>query len=174
MTHMALTAVGTDRPGIVAALTGALYDLGCNIEDADSSVLRGVFAVTLVVAAPEGLDGPAVAQAAESALGAIDATVSVRAVDEDHGNPAHATHRMQAHGADRPGIVALLSRLLADRGINMTSFSSHASDDDVPVATLEAEVHVPPGVDAADLAGDLIETATDLGLEVTFEHIERP
>jgi glycine cleavage system transcriptional repressor len=173
MAHMALTAVGTDRPGIVAALTGALYDLGCNIEDADSTVLRGVFAVTLVVAAPAELDVSGLERAATAALGPHAATVSVRVVAEDPGPPAHATHRMRAHGADRPGIVALLSRLLADRGVNMTSFSSHASDDDEPVATLEAEVHVPPRVDAAELARDLIETATDLGLEVTFEHIER-
>jgi len=177
MTHMALTAVGTDRPGIVAALTGALYDLGCNIEDADSSVLRGVFAVTLVVAAPSELDGPALERAARSALGPISATVSVRPIDDDAGLPAHATHRMRARGADRPGIVALLSRLLADRGINMTAFSafsSHADDADVPIATLEAEVHVPPDVDAAELAEDLIETATDLGFEVTFERIDQP
>ena len=174
MTHVALTAVGTDRPGIVAALAGAVYDLGCNIEDADSTVLRGVFAVTLVVAVPAELDGPGLERAAGSALGPLGATVSVRAIAADPGPPAHATHRMRAHGADRPGIVALLSRLLADRGVNMTSFSSHASDDDEPVTTLEAEVHVPPGVDAAMLARDLIETATDLGLEVTFEPIERP
>lgn len=174
MTHMALTAVGTDRPGIVAALTGALYDLGCNIEDADSAVLRGVFAVTLVVAAPSEIDGPVLERAAGTALGPIEATVSVQAIADDPGPPARATHRMRAHGADRPGIVALLSRLLADRGVNMTGFSSHANDADPPVATLEADVHVPPDVDAAELAEDLIETATDLGLEVTFEHIEQP
>jgi glycine cleavage system transcriptional repressor len=173
MTHMTLTAVGSDRPGIVAALTGALYDLGCNIEDADSTVVRGVFAITLVVAAPAGLDGPALERAGGAALGPIGATVSVRAIADDAGPPAHATHRMRAHGADRPGIVALLSRLLADRGINMTSFSTHTDDAEVPVATLEAEVHVPPKVDAAELADDLIETATDLGLEVTWERIEQ-
>jgi glycine cleavage system regulatory protein len=80
---------------------------------------------------------------------------------------------MQAHGTDRPGIVALLSRLLADRGVNMTSFSTHLSADGEPVASLEAEVSVPSGVDAAALAEDLIETATDLGLEITFEPIDR-
>ena len=174
MTHMALTAVGTDRPGIVAALTGALYDLGCNIEDADSAVLRGVFALTLVVAAPDELDGPALERAAASALGPIEASVSVRAVAEDPGPPARATHRMRAQGADRPGIVALLSRLLADRDVNMTSFSAGASDEAKPIAWLAAEIHVPPDVDVPGLAEDLIETATDLGLEVTFEPIVRP
>jgi glycine cleavage system transcriptional repressor len=156
------------------ALAGALYDLGCNIEDADSTVLRGVFAVTLVVAPPPELDGPALERAAASALGPIEATVSVRALPADPGPPARPTHHMRAHGADRPGIVALLSRLLADRGVNMTGFSSHADDAVPPVATLEAEVHVPPDVDATELAGDLIETATDLGMEVTFEHVEQP
>jgi glycine cleavage system transcriptional repressor len=173
MTDMAVTAVGTDRPGIIAALAGALYDLGCNVEDADSTVRRGVFAVTLVVEPPAGLDAPALERAAVTALESLEATVSVRPVPGDPGPPAHPTHRMRAHGADRPGIVALLSRLLADRGVNMTSFSTHVSDDPEPVTTLEAEASVPPGVDAAGLAEDLIETATDLGLEVAFERIER-
>jgi glycine cleavage system transcriptional repressor len=173
MTDMAVTAVGTDRPGIVAALAGALHDLGCNIEDADSTVLRGVFAATLVVAPPRDVDASALERAAASALGSLGATVSVRAVPDDPGPPGHPTHGMQAHGTDRPGIVALLSRLLADRGVNMTSFSTHLSADGEPVASLEAEVSVPSGVDAAALAEDLIETATDLGLEITFEPIDR-
>jgi glycine cleavage system transcriptional repressor len=174
MTDMAVTAVGTDRPGIVAALAGALYDLGCNIEDADSTVLRGVFAVTLVVAPPDDTDAPTLERAATAALESLEATVSVRAVPDDPGPPGHATHRMRAKGTDRPGIVALLSRLLADRGVNLTGFSSHMSADEEPVAMLEAEASVPTDVDATALAEDLIETATDLGLEIEFEPIDRP
>ena len=40
--------------------------------------------------------------------------------------------------------------------------------------TLEAEVEVPAMVDTARLEEDLIETATDLGLEVSFERIDQP
>ena len=173
-THVAVTAVGTDRPGIVAALAGALYDLGCNVEDADSTVLRGVFALTLVVAPPDDLDASALQGAATAALGSVEASVSVHAVPDDPGPPAHPTHRMRAHGTDRPGIIALLSRLLADRGVNMTGFSTHVTTDGEPVTILEAKVSVPPHVDAAALADDLIETATDLGLEVEFERIGEP
>jgi len=172
MADLALTAVGTDRPGIVAALAGALFDLGCNIEDADSAVLRGVFAVTFVVSAPDDLDGPTLERATGTLVEQLGATVSVRAVPDDAGRPARPTHRMRASGADRPGIVALLSRLLADRGVNITSFSSHLSSDEVPIATLTAAVHVPPEVEVAALAEDVIETATDLGLGVSFEVID--
>lgn len=54
----------------------------------------------------------------------------------------------------------------------MTSFSSHLSGHEVPIATPAAAVHVPPEVEVAALAEDMIETATDLGLEVSFEVID--
>ncbi len=52
MPHFALTAVGADRPGIVAAVTGVLLDLGVNLEDTSMTILRGQFAMMLVVDAP--------------------------------------------------------------------------------------------------------------------------
>ena len=46
---LSVTVVGQDRPGIVAAVAEALYDLGCNLEDATSTILRGHFSMMLVV-----------------------------------------------------------------------------------------------------------------------------
>ena len=40
MTHFALTAVGRDRPGIVAAVSRALLDHSVNIEDSQMTILR--------------------------------------------------------------------------------------------------------------------------------------
>ena len=58
-----MTAVGTDRPGIVAALTGALLDIGGNLEDVRAALLRGSFATVLAVAVPDGV-GPGEVEAA--------------------------------------------------------------------------------------------------------------
>ena len=55
VTHFAVTAVGADRPGIVAAVTGAFVDHGCNLEDSSMTILRGQFAMMLVVDAPAGV-----------------------------------------------------------------------------------------------------------------------
>ncbi|HVF11766.1 MAG TPA: ACT domain-containing protein, partial [Actinomycetota bacterium] len=33
MRHLTVTATGKDRPGIVAAVTGALLEVGCNLSD---------------------------------------------------------------------------------------------------------------------------------------------
>jgi predicted amino acid-binding ACT domain protein len=61
--EVAVTAVGTDRPGIVAALTGALLEIGGNLEDARAALLRGSFATVLAVAVPDEI-GPEQVEAA--------------------------------------------------------------------------------------------------------------
>ena len=40
MNEVAVTAVGADRPGIVAARTGALLEIGGNLEDMRAALLR--------------------------------------------------------------------------------------------------------------------------------------
>src|SRR5436305_11297048 len=52
MTYFAVTAVGADRPGIVAAVSKVFVEHGCNIEDSAMTILRGQFAMMLIVAAP--------------------------------------------------------------------------------------------------------------------------
>src|SRR5258708_27791760 len=52
--HYALALIGVDRPGIVAAVTSALSELGCNLEDVTTSLLRGHFAMVLEFSAPPG------------------------------------------------------------------------------------------------------------------------
>ena len=61
----AVTAIGRDRPGIVAAISAALLDLDCNLEDSHMSILRGHFAVMLIVRAPEGTAGEALSERLE-------------------------------------------------------------------------------------------------------------
>ena len=56
MPEFAVTAIGRDRPGIVAAISGALLELEGNIEDSQMSILRGHFAVMLIVKLPEAVD----------------------------------------------------------------------------------------------------------------------
>ena len=50
MTQLAVTVLGHDRPGIIADVTGALAELGGNLEDSSMTLLRGHFAWTLIVA----------------------------------------------------------------------------------------------------------------------------
>ena len=44
----ALSAVGADRPGIIAAIAERLVAHGLNVTDSQMGILRGFFAMTLV------------------------------------------------------------------------------------------------------------------------------
>jgi glycine cleavage system transcriptional repressor len=45
VTVIAVTLIGSDRPGIIAAVAAALADVGGNIEDSSMRILRGRFAM---------------------------------------------------------------------------------------------------------------------------------
>jgi glycine cleavage system regulatory protein len=49
MNHAILTAIGTDRPGIVDEVSQFIFDRGGNIEDSRMVNLRGQFAIMVLV-----------------------------------------------------------------------------------------------------------------------------
>jgi predicted amino acid-binding ACT domain protein len=54
MLRFAVSVFGRDRPGIVAAVTRVLADAGCNLEDTSMTILRGHFAMMLVISGGPG------------------------------------------------------------------------------------------------------------------------
>src|SRR5918992_733661 len=53
MPTLAVSAVGLDRPGIIAAVAERLAAHGANITDSRMAILRGHFALTLIVEGAE-------------------------------------------------------------------------------------------------------------------------
>jgi glycine cleavage system transcriptional repressor len=157
--------VGDDRPGIVAAVTGALVRLGCNLEDTSMSVLRGRFAMVLIVAGPETLEAAAVEDALRPEAERLDLAVWVHDVAENV--PAARkgeSWTASVHGADRPGIVHEVARTLADAGANIIDLSTRVLAGDPPVYAMLLEILVPAGVDGSELAGRLGDLAEQLGV----------
>jgi glycine cleavage system transcriptional repressor len=167
MTELAVTVLGHDRPGIVADVTGILATLGANLTDSTMTRLRGHFAMTLICAGD--LD---VAQV-EAALARIAAdgrlTVGVREVGEDSAaSVAGEPYVLSVHGADRLGIVAAVTRVLAEAGGNITDLSTRLAGS---LYLLIAEVELPK--DAAEAVGArLAEVSAELGVEVRLRSAE--
>jgi glycine cleavage system transcriptional repressor len=161
---LAVSAIGADRPGIVAAVTGTLAEVGGNLEDTSMTILRGHFAMTLVVACDR------TAEEVEGALAAVGdelgLLVSVREVQESAANgPPGEHHVLTLHGADRPWIVARVSALVAASGGNVTDLVTRLAG---PLYVLTMELDLPAGVDAEALAAQLAELAADLGVEASL------
>jgi len=167
--HFAVTAVGADRPGIVAAVTGAFAERGCNLEDSSMTILRGQFAMMLVVDAPFGVgasDLEADLAAPASAMGLV---VTVRPTTE----PAEAfaaaaqggSWTVSVYGADHPGIVHGVTALLAGLSVNIVDLSTRVVGGPAdPVYTMLLEVTLPAGADPRELEARLDAAAAELGV----------
>lgn len=169
--NFAVTAIGRDRPGIVAAITGVLLDAGGNVDDSQMSILHGHFAVMLIANLPadgpedpllDGLRTDLDRIGSEFGLGGI--TVSpVAGLDRGAG----PTHLLTVYGADRPGIVHDTARMLADLGINITDLRTRRTGPaDTPLYTLMVEVSMP---EAGDIESRLTDSLAELGAEGGIE-----
>lgn len=168
---IAVTVIGTDRPGIVAGVTKALYDAGCNLEDVTSTILRGHFSMVMVVRAPDGVDAPSLEDALAPAARDLDLIVAARPVEESTAAPEASTHIVSVYGADRPGIVFRVAEALARLGANVTDLTSRvigAADEPVYALMLEVSASAPD-----DVAAALEALRGDIGVEVSIHPIER-
>jgi glycine cleavage system transcriptional repressor len=167
--HVAISAIGLDQPGIVAAVTGVLMDQGCNLEDTSMTILRGQFAMMLVVDAPEGT-GPVSIESALAAVGErFDLVVRARTVDESAIEPLEgAGWTVVVYGADRPGIVNRVASLLAGYGANVVDLTTRVmTETEPPSYAMVLEVVVPPEADTDEMTVALQAVATELDVECT-------
>lgn len=169
MPELAVTAIGADRPGIVARLTAVLLDHGGNLEDSQMTILRGHFAMMLLVSTDA--EPAALERALAEATTDLGLVVTVRPVGPGADSPP-PTHVVSVYGADRPGIVHGAAQALADVGANVTDLTTRLLQGEQPVYAMLLEVALPDEVsaDAAvasirDRVGDVEVSVRDL--EVT-------
>jgi len=169
VSHFAVTAVGADRPGIVAAVTGAFAEHGCNLEDSSMTILRGQFAMMLVVDAPDGVGGEALEKALAGPAAELDLVVAVRPAEEPGERAAPSddpvSWTVSVHGADHPGIVHGVASLLADQHVNIVDLSTRVvGTPESPVYTMFLEVTLPAGADPQEFGRRLDTKAGELGV----------
>ena len=167
---IAVTVVGNDRPGIVAGVTKVLFDLGCNLEDVTSTILRGHFSMVMIVQAPAGVGSDAIETSMESIAGELGLVVTARPVEEAVLDVPEPTHMVSVYGGDKPGIVFRVAELLAEHAVNITDLTSRViGSSDSPVYALMLEVVVPGGLELEKLAATVKQ---DLGVELSVHPIE--
>ncbi|WP_328462984.1 amino acid-binding protein [Actinoplanes sp. NBC_00393] len=160
MHELAITVIGPDRTGIVADVAEALAEVGANLTDSTMTRLRGHFAMTLICTGPT-------ADEVEQALEPISSgglLATVRKVEpEADGAVQGEPYLVSVHGADRLGIVAAVTRVVAGSGGNITDLTTRLTG---PLYVLVAEVDLPAGA-GEELAERLAVAAAELGVDVT-------
>ncbi len=163
-----VTIVGEDQPGIVARVSQALFEGGCNLGEATMVRLGGSFTIMIMVehsgepgALQAMLQGPADALGLHLHLVRIEGRLHAE-LEPDV--------RITVSGADRPGIVAQVTSALAGAGLNIVSADTRVAGSPAhPVYIMQIDGQALRGVRALR---ETLSTITRDGVEATITPIE--
>lgn len=177
MRRLALTAIGRDRPGIVAAASRVLLAHRANVEDSQMTILRGHFTMMLVVSVPEEADVATLRDDLDDVRGQLDleAVLLSPLDDVDPAGEAVPSHIVTLYGADHPGILHAATAALAEHDVTITDLSTKLAGEGGGGPALYAlmmEVAPPPGADAAALEAALRKVGEEQGVEVSLRPLD--
>jgi len=171
MVQLVITAIGPDRPGIVGELTGHLHSAGGNILDSRMVNLRGEFAMMILLeVAPDAAeklssDLPGVGQGMKLR---VNVTRQTQMPERVQGLP----YRLKTYSMDQPGIVARLTGLLRQHGVNIEELSARqesAAFAGSPLFLTEMRLTVPGNVALGKLRSELESLGNELNCDVDLD-----
>jgi glycine cleavage system regulatory protein len=169
-THLVLTAIGPDRPGLVSALSDTIAAGGGNWLDARMASLAGKFAGVLLVAVAADK-----ADALAAALQKLESK-GLRLVIEKSTAQATVqvgrTLKLELLGQDRPGIVRDISRVLAELQISIADFETERSSGPFSGESMFkaiAVLQVPEKLELAQVRRALEGLANELMVDLSLQ-----
>ncbi len=162
MAWSVLTLVGADQQGIVAAVSKALYEAGCQLAEASMMRLGGNFAIMLRVSHESQQDLKKILSPVTEALNLHlhldeDVEASAHHIDPD----VHIT----VYGADRTGIVAQVTGTLAEAGLNIIDLETAVGGTpDKPIYIMSMEGNATQGIASLESAIDQLEQDIDVSI----------
>jgi len=175
MASFALSAIGRDRPGIVAEVTGTLLRHGVNMADSQMAILGGHFAMMIVLVASTETDVEALRSDLEHSRAKLELeAISLSEIDEAQARIDEPSHVITLYGADHPGIVNAVASALAERGVNITDLDTHlVGEETEPAYMMILEVALPDGLSGNELEVFLREVAVAQKLELSVRALDQ-
>ena len=166
--HTVLTAIGTDRPGLVDEVTGFIAACGCNLEDSRMVNLRGQFAMVVLVAG----SSEAMARLCDG-IAAVEAASGIRAQLADAGEDrpeaaAALPFKLETWAMDHVGLLQAVSHLLHSMQANIETAQTslhEAPMTGTPIFAMELEIAVPASLAIAELRAALAALCDELNMD---------
>lgn len=170
-----LTGAGRDRVGIVAELTQLLYETGCNLLDSSCTLLSGQFAIILMAELGQGHSVEGLKRdllRVEEQLG-MHIHVRELSADELQEEPEEPNvFIVSVYGADKAGIVARVTRSLADLGINITDVQTKRTGGGQKLFVMILEVSAPSNISRDHLQNSLKSLAASLAVDISIQALD--
>ncbi|MGB5199371.1 MAG: glycine cleavage system protein R [Sedimenticolaceae bacterium] len=172
--HLVISALGKDRPGIVNQLSKAIYELDCNVSDSRMTVLGGEFAILLMVEGPWNLLAKLEDQVPEL-QDRMDLTIITRRTEERAGNANLLPYGVDVVSLDHPGIVYSLASFFSDKNINiedMTTSSYAAAHTGTPMFSVRMSIGIPADIHIAALRDEFMDFCDSMNIDAVLEPIK--
>ncbi len=174
MDKLIITVLGKDRPGIIAAISKSLYNLGCNLENVNQVILQNQFAGIFIVLPPKDSSVEAIKQTLikDSAGTGLHIHVDGADTDQNGDQPVDGEDFViTTIGPDQKGLVSRFTQLIADAKVNVTNLRAVFEGGDTPEANIMVyEVYITPDTDQKGLFSALRDKASELGLDISIQH----
>lgn len=185
-TKLIINAVGTDRLGIVHDMTKEVIDAGGNVGASQAARLGKYFSLMMLVEVPASAVEPL--EESLRTMKDLSASVCVAKDDDDSdkvaetdssGNTIGYQGALSLEGADHPGIVNKVTKILSSNGLNIDSLET--TDELAPgggtvlfrmIGITHAYEPLSAGFDVEKIKQELEDLGNDLNCDIELIDLE--
>ena len=172
-----ITAFGKDRPGIVAGVTHALFELGGNLRDSSMTRLGGEFSIMLIADFPGSVTPAKLHKALQAPAQQLSLTLQAKPISPALGQPSGKTvpprYLISVYGTDKPGILAAVSHVLAKHRVSITDLNTKTvRKSGAPLYILLLEIEAPKPTYMENLRVDLDRLRLNLEVDITLQDLD--
>ncbi len=171
--YLAVTAIGTDRTGIVSQLTKVVSECNCNIVDSRMAIFGNEFTFIMLLSG----DNNAITLV-EHQLPTISYELELLTMTKRTSKHVEQVlnHRMELtyEGPDSPGTLSKITTFLAENSIGISSLktSSEESGQQTWIKS-SIELRLPEGIDIANTKDSIVEFCAQCGLSAQLIDIHQ-
>lgn len=144
-----LTLIGKDQPGIVARLTGALFEAGCNLGETSMIRLGNNFTVMMMVESRQA--EAALRDVLQPVVENLQLVLHIDGIEPGLHQRPMPDVCILVHGADRAGIVSQVTGRAAEAGLNIIDLESDVGGTEAhPIYILQIQGVAAQGIEAIE------------------------
>ncbi len=170
---MVISVMSKDRPGIIADITGAIFELNGDLADLNQSVLCGYLNMILIATFAEDITPEDVI----ARLSHVKTGTKYDAIVKLMDSPIEITKTMlppktyvvTVHGKNKSGLVYGISSFCYERNINITDLSTTLNEGNY---TMILQIDLSHVGDIKAVRKDLGDYAEETGLQVMMQHYD--
>ncbi|MCU7835113.1 MAG: glycine cleavage system protein R [gamma proteobacterium symbiont of Taylorina sp.] len=175
--QLVISAIGTDRPGIINEISQLIIHNKGNIDDSRMTVLGGEFAIILLISASADalntIEDELNQQASSLKLNVITKQTGDNApIHQNSISTSMAPYVVEVLSIDNPGIVYKLAGFFSSQQINIQSMQTSrypAPHTGTQMFAIEMIITIPENIMINELREDFLDLCDDMNLDASIE-----